>query len=159
MLLQVACPHSCSWSGSYKDYEGHLSTCPLHPVSCPHSPCTTVEVPSRLKSHIESCTFRPVTCQYCSKMMQYRVLESHETTDCERRPVSCSLCGEMVPFNSIGLHEQEECARAVRPCPFAEFGCDVRVSYRILCSTSLHNAYILQSQGIHSIRELKLRIL
>jgi hypothetical protein len=76
-LLQVVCPHSCSWNSSYKDYEGHLSTCPLHPVSCPHSPCTTVEVPSLLKSHIEICAFRPVTCQYCSKMMQYRVLEVH----------------------------------------------------------------------------------
>ena len=26
------------------------------------------------------------------------------------------------------LHQQEECPKAVRACPFAEFGCDFKVS-------------------------------
>ena len=33
------------------------------------------------------------------------------------------------------LHEQEECPKAVRACPFAEFGCDFKVSVSQCYST------------------------
>jgi hypothetical protein len=124
--IKVSCPHGCSWSNVYKEYPVHLQSCPLLPVSCPHSPCTAKSVRERLEEHLLVCPYRPVTCQYCTKMMHFKVLEIHEVEECDRRPVPCPLCSIQVPFNAVSLHQQEECTRATRPCPFAEFGCDVK---------------------------------
>jgi hypothetical protein len=99
--IPVICPNNCKWSNTYQHYPDHLTTCPLEPVTCPHSPCPTRVERNKLESHIVVCIYRPVTCQYCSKMMFFKDLEVHETTECERRPVACTLCGTRVPFNAV----------------------------------------------------------
>ena len=42
----------------------------------------------------------------------------------------------------IPLHEQEECPKAVRACPFAEFGCDFKVSVPPSIF-EMHNIHVL----------------
>ena len=42
----------------------------------------------------------------------------------------------------IPLHEQEECPKAVRACPFAEFGCDFKVSVS-QSKFEVHNMHVL----------------
>jgi hypothetical protein len=102
--IKVSCPHGCSWSNIYKEYPVHLQSCPLLPVSCPHSPCTAKSVPKQLEEHLVVCPYRPVTCQYCTKMMYFKVLEIHEVKECDRRPVPCPLCSAQVPFNAVSCH-------------------------------------------------------
>lgn len=57
----IQCPH-CDTSRSRSQHTSHLLTCPLHPISCAHSPfgCPWDGRRNELDSHIQSCPYEAI---------------------------------------------------------------------------------------------------
>ena len=53
------------------------------------------------QAHEDSCQYGDVLCGACSKVMQRRLLESHETDECINRALECTHCGGQVRLSDM----------------------------------------------------------
>ena len=79
----------------------HKLECHFRPVQCPNEGCAVVFSANAGGGHDSSCPYKVLDCpQGCGMGVRRSSLDAHITGACERKPVAC---------------------------PFAEFGCDVKV--------------------------------
>ena len=81
--LRIKCPtviysHACTWVGTWKELESHLSVCDISIIECPNH-CGFKACKKEMSEHeITVCPNRIVTCGYCEKKISLKFLEEHK---------------------------------------------------------------------------------
>lgn len=153
--LKVYCPNKnsgCTWIGDLVDEKLHLNSCQYSKIPCRF--CGKGVLNSD-KAHHESelCPTRPATCKYCSRRMEYQLLDDHYK-NCEEFPVICpNNCGtEPLARAEMNQHLTENCLRVKEPCPLRAFGCSETIERQ-------HQAAHLQQCSMLHLSQLAKTIL
>ncbi|KAM8947557.1 TNF receptor-associated factor 5 [Pelodytes ibericus] len=128
--LQVYCknlPH-CDAKVPLGRFQDHLAQCLSEPISCTNKGCHDQILRGDLQNHLETqCKLREEVCGYCKQSMASLNMAIHVRKFCPLYPVSCPYnCPETYPRDQLDDH-LSVCPEAEQECPFASYGCNVKV--------------------------------
>jgi TNF receptor-associated factor 5 len=121
--LKAKCP-CCASSLARSMLENHMEKyCPEANVRCPgiQSEKGCKEVVKRRMSG-RGCLHYPVDCPDCKETLLLVEMEEHREDSCEEKLKACEHCGIDILRCKESEHE-EECPDVIRPCKWAEYGC------------------------------------
>ncbi|XP_063774336.1 TNF receptor-associated factor 5 [Pseudophryne corroboree] len=109
-------------------FQDHLAQCLYETITCSNSGCHDKVFKKDLETHLTTqCGLRDETCIYCSKSMALIDLQIHVRNYCPLYPVPCpNNCSNTCPRDKLDEH-LTICTEAEVECPFANYGCYVKV--------------------------------
>nr|XP_002734368.1 PREDICTED: TNF receptor-associated factor 2-like [Saccoglossus kowalevskii] len=130
-VLNVLCVNSgCTWTGYFREYEGHVDSCKFELIICSLEGCTQLIQRQHLEKHTtEECYMRMVKCTYCDIDYSYNNLKIHQN-QCPKMKVSCDLCGVALLREKIEKHKDittGDCTKKRQPCEYEPIGCTIMV--------------------------------
>ena len=132
--LQIFCKYSfCDWKGLLGRIQEHLdNSCQYHNIPCLLN-CGQKMMRQNLQDHINSnCPLRQISCQYCTEVLQYKVLHEHYQS-CKAVPLICpNVCGAVYLQKETIEEHLEECAEQEIDCTYSKIGCRERVKRKDL---------------------------
>mmetsp|Transcript_42453 Transcript_42453/g.51475 ORF Transcript_42453/g.51475 Transcript_42453/m.51475 type:complete len:597 (+) Transcript_42453:320-2110(+) len=133
--LQVQCNDGCDWEGRMEDLQKHLEDCPHALVKCCWQGCLKQIQRRDLESHASSCEFRDEECPHCYDKFPANKMELH-FEECGRLPMQCELgCNAVdIPREKMNEHLDKYCPNVPVACPFAQQGCDAKITRSQLSS-------------------------
>ena len=129
-ILKIKCPLStgCEWKGVLAEVETHMKECGILLISCSLGCDIVIERRDELDHTQKYCEFRYVNCMYCEIEFQQKDLADHQNI-CLERPIDC-LCEKKFTLIEMSKHIEMDCPLAVIKCPYAKYGCDVKIMLR-----------------------------
>ncbi|XP_070554637.1 TNF receptor-associated factor 4-like [Ptychodera flava] len=91
----------CTWTGRFKEYGDHVTTCPFEMISCIKSGCDNTFPRAQLIEHLQKdCPMRVLNCPHCGQETTKVESESH-FSQCPSYPVQCQFCERRIPRQQV----------------------------------------------------------
>ena len=139
---RVRCTHKgegCKWVGELSALNTHLDVtkrvdgCRFKFMQCHY--CSVMLRFDLIESHESKCRKKPVVCEYCNvyQCLQHELPQHWE--NCTLYPIICPKgCGAKITRISLDKHYKYWCPLSIVECDFAYAGCSVRVQRKLMKS-------------------------